>query len=110
GAAEESIGLEQRQADDVRIGTVERAHERRGSTLDGVAAGLAAPLVRGEIGRHLLFAQALERNERLYQPRPEASIRGDQRDAAEHAVSAAGEQRKAAPRRRRILRLRQDAA
>ena len=46
---EEIDGLEERQADDVRIGADDLADEARGQSLDGIAAGLAPPFAGGEI-------------------------------------------------------------
>src|SRR3546814_6958085 len=41
GAGQQRVGLGQRQADDVRVGSVEEGHVGGRQSLDGIAAGLA---------------------------------------------------------------------
>ena len=43
-------GLEHRQTDDIRVGTVDAPDEDGSPSLDRIGAGFAAPLVGGDIG------------------------------------------------------------
>src|SRR5688572_11547267 len=81
--------LGQRQADDVGVGTDHLLHEAPREPLNGIAAGLAAPLARGDVGLDLLLAQALEPYARVDDLEAYAIVRGDQAEPRDHAVVAA---------------------
>ena len=49
-AREQRQRLDQRQADDIAVGAVDRRHEGRSQALDRIAAGLARPFAAGEVG------------------------------------------------------------
>ena len=57
-AFEQCYGLIKRQADDVGIGAYQLDHEAAGKALRRIAAGLAAPLARTEIGFDILTTTA----------------------------------------------------
>src|SRR5258707_13881579 len=59
-AAEQRGRFIKRQADHVGIGADQLDDERAGKPLDGVAAGLAAPLTGRQIGLQVLLGEALE--------------------------------------------------
>ena len=88
--------LEQRQADDVAVGAGEEGDEARGAALDGIAAGLAAPFAAREVGVDLGRAQPLEAHDGLDQARAHRAVGAADRDAAQHAVAPARQQRQAA--------------
>src|SRR3546814_2819179 len=60
GAGQQRVGLGQRQADDVRVGSVEEGHVGGRQSLDGIAAGLAVPFAGRQVGRDLAILQPLE--------------------------------------------------
>src|ERR1700685_2487775 len=64
-AAEQRHGLVERQADDIGIGADDLHQKSPSDALRRVAAGLAAPFARGEIGLDVLVGEALEAHPRL---------------------------------------------
>src|SRR5260221_9550594 len=61
-ARQQRSGLIQRQADDVGVGAGDLDDEAAGKPLCSIAAGLAAPFARGEIGLDVVVGQPLEAN------------------------------------------------
>ena len=57
----------ERQADDVRVGSVEAFDEGRRPALDGIGAGLAVPFAAIQIGLELGAAEPLEGDRRSNQ-------------------------------------------
>ena len=84
--------------------------EGAGDALHGVAAGLAAPLARGEVGIDVLARQPLEAHARLDQAPAELAGGADQDDAGVDPVGAAGEQAQTGGGVLDGLRLAEDAA
>ena len=102
-------GLEQWQSDDVRIGTGDKADQRRGAALDRVAASLAAPFSTRQVGRDLVRAQALERDLTLDVAQRHMLVGTSQRNAGMDAVAAPGQQFETAARARFVDRFGLDA-
>src|SRR5579862_9053007 len=101
-AAEQRHGLVERQADDIH-------QKSSGDALRRIAAGLAAPFARREIGLDVLVGQALEAYPRLDVALPERLFRRHQAHRGVDTVIAAGEQPQALRRFVEQLRLRQNA-
>src|SRR5690606_903951 len=89
-AGEKVHHLVERQADDVGIGAVDLDDEGAGKALDGVAAGLAAPLAGSEIGLDVLARQALETHARLDEAAADVALAVGGREPREDAVRTAG--------------------
>src|SRR6185369_246310 len=96
GAAEQHARLGQRQADDVGIAAGDMADVDFAIALEGVAAGLAAPLPVARIIVDFRLAEALHRDHRFNQPHAHAVAGHGQRDAGQYAVPASGQQAHAA--------------
>src|SRR5689334_24272770 len=94
-AVEERHGLVEGQADDVRVGADELHDEAAGEPLDRIAAGLAAPLARGEVALELVPGEALEAQPRLDDTLADLVARGDEADRRVDPVGAAGEESQA---------------
>ena len=72
-------------------------HEAAGQALDGIAAGLAAPLARGDVGLDLLARQVLEAHARVDDLDAHAVVRRDQAERRQHAMRAPRQQLQATP-------------
>src|ERR1700681_4838338 len=77
-AAEQRHGFVERQADDVGIRADDLHQKGSGDALRRVAAGLAAPFARREIGFDVLVREALEAHPRLDVTLPERLLRRHQ--------------------------------
>src|SRR5512147_136884 len=109
-ALQQRARFEQRQAHDVRIGPDDPADERGRPSLDGVAAGLAAPLAASEVAIDFVARESFEGDDRRHYPRGDPSTRRDDGHAAMDAVARAGQQREAPPRLVFVRGLGKDAA
>jgi len=82
-------------------------NERLCPTLNGISAGFAEALAAVDIARNLVIAQSLEPHDAVRYPAAQAALAVDDRNRAQHMVSAAAQQVQETALHVRIIGLRQ---
>src|SRR5262245_55626869 len=108
-AAEQRAAFIQRHPYDIGVGADHLDHERSRDALHGIAARLAAPFTRADIGLDVLFGEALEAHASFDQTLAKSFLRRDETDRGVDTMIAAREQPQALRSLIHQIGLRQDA-